>query len=79
MSYYEEKYRQRTIEYREEGHTLIETSQVFKVSVSTIRKWVKLKEENGNSKKKALNRTFIVNCVSVSVYKIFSIFVISIV
>ena len=36
---YPEKYRQRTLEYRQEGHTLEQTHQVFKVAIITIRKW----------------------------------------
>ncbi len=35
---YPEEYRKRTIEYRQEGHTLEETKEVFKVSISTIVK-----------------------------------------
>ena len=38
---YSEDYRKRTIEYRQEGHTLRETHEVFKVSVGTIRTWEK--------------------------------------
>ncbi len=36
---YSEEYRKRTIEYRQEGHTLEEIKEIFKVSKSTIRKW----------------------------------------
>ncbi len=45
---YPVKYRERTIEYRQEGHTLEETSKVFKVAVSTIREWAKRLKEKGN-------------------------------
>ena len=38
---YDEKYRKRTLEYRQEGHTLEQTSKVFKVAIITIRKWEK--------------------------------------
>jgi len=38
---YPEKYRKRVIEYREEGHTLEEIHRVFKIAISTIRKWEK--------------------------------------
>ena len=38
---YPEKYRIRTLEYRREGHTLEQTSNVFKVAVITIREWEK--------------------------------------
>ena len=44
---YSEDYRKRTIEYREEGHTLEETHEVFKVSISTIRAWEKQWKEKG--------------------------------
>ena len=49
---YPVKYRERTIEYREEGHTLEETSKTFKVAVSTIRKWEKQLKEKGDLKPK---------------------------
>ena len=55
---YDRKYRQRTIEYRQEGHTLEQTSRVFKVSVSTIRDWEKLRQETGDFGKRALKRSF---------------------
>ena len=55
---YDRKYRQRTIEYRKEGHTLEETSRVFKVSVSTILDWTKLYQETGGFEKRPLNRSF---------------------
>lgn len=44
---YSEDYRKRTIEYREEGHTLEETHRVFKVSISSIRTWEKQWKEKG--------------------------------
>jgi Transposase. len=55
---YDKKYRQRTIEYRQEGHTLEETSRVFKVSVSTILNWAKLCQETGGYDKRPLNRSY---------------------
>lgn len=58
MSYYVTQYRIRTIEYRQEGHTLKETSNTFKVSIPTIRKWEKQLKEKGNLDKKPLNRSF---------------------
>ena len=42
-----EDYRKRTIEYREEGHTLEKTHEVFNVSISTIRTWEKQWKEKG--------------------------------
>ena len=46
------KYRERTIEYRQGGHTLEQTHQIFKVSISTIQKWEKQLKEKGNLGKK---------------------------
>ena len=55
---YSKKYRERTIEYRQAGHTLDETHQTFKVSRSTIQRWEKQQEETGNLEKKKLHRSF---------------------
>ena len=55
---YSKKYRERTIEYRQEGHTLAETHQAFKVSRSTIQKWEKQFKETGDLGKKELHRGF---------------------
>ena len=55
---YDEKYRKRTLEYRQEGHTLEQTSKVFKVAIITIRKWEKQLREEGNLKKHAVKRPF---------------------
>lgn len=55
---YSKKYRERTIEYRQEGHTLEETHRIFKVSRSTIQKWEKQLKETGDLGKKELHRGF---------------------
>ena len=55
---YSKEYRERTIEYREAGHTLEETHQTFKVSRSTIQKWEKQLKETGDLGKKELHRSF---------------------
>ena len=55
---YDEKYRKRTLEYRQEGHTLEQTSKVFKVAIITIRKWEKQLREEGNLNKHAVKRPF---------------------
>ena len=52
------RYRERTIEYRQAGHSLEATHQVFKVSKSTIQKWEKQLKETGNLEKKDLHRSF---------------------
>jgi len=51
-------YRERIIKYRQEGHTLKETSEVFKVLILTIGEWENKLEEEGDLKNKPLNRTF---------------------
>ena len=53
---YPTKYRERTIEYRQEGHTLEETKAAFKLYYSTIRKWERQLEEKGDLKPKPLSR-----------------------
>ena len=55
---YSKRYRERTIEYRQAGHTLEETHQTFKVSRSTIQKWEKQLKETGDLGKKELHRGF---------------------
>ena len=55
---YSKRYRERTIEYRQTGHSLEETHQVFKVSKSTIQKWEKQLKETGDLAKKELHRIF---------------------
>jgi transposase len=55
---YPKKYRERTIEYRQEGHTLEETHNTFKVSISAIRTWEKQLKEKGHLEKKPLKRSF---------------------
>ena len=55
---YPTKYRERTIEYRQEGHTLKETQEVFHVCISTIRSWEKQWKEEGPLEKKPMQRSF---------------------
>ena len=55
---YSREYRERTIEYRQAGHTLEETHQVFKASISTIREWEKRLKETGCLEKNELHRSF---------------------
>ena len=55
---YPRKYRERTIEYRQAGHTLEETHQTFKVSRSTIQEWEKQLKETGDLGKKELHRSY---------------------
>ncbi len=55
---YPVKYRERTIEYRQEGHTLKETSKVFKVTITTIREWEKRLKEKGTLAPDTPRRSF---------------------
>ncbi len=55
---YSEKYRIRTLEYRREGHTLEQTSKVFKVDVTTIRNWEKRLKEEGSLANHEIKRPF---------------------
>ena len=52
---YSKKYRERTIEYRQNGHTLEQIHQIFKVSISAIQKWEKQLKEKGDLGKKELH------------------------
>ena len=42
---YDIKFKQRVIEYREEGHTFKETCKVFKISETTLIRWIKKEKE----------------------------------
>ena len=55
---YSRRYRERTIEYRQAGHSLEAPHQVFKVSKSMIQKWEKQLKETGDLEKKYLHRSF---------------------
>ncbi len=55
---YPVKYRERVVEYRQEGHTYAETKETFKVSISTICKWEKQLKEEGNLENKPLHRKY---------------------
>ena len=49
--------REIVLKYRDNGHTLEQTFAEFGIAISTIRKWEKLRSENGSLAKKELNRT----------------------
>ena len=55
---YSKDYKKRTIEYRQERHTLKETHKTFKVWTSTIQRWEKRLKETGDLEKKELHRSF---------------------
>ena len=42
---YDIKFKQRVIEYREEGHTFKETCKVFKISETTLIRWINKEKE----------------------------------
>ena len=55
---YSKDYRERTVEYRQLGHTYEETHKIFKVAISTIQRWEQQLKETGNLEKKELHRSF---------------------
>lgn len=46
------KYKEKTVEYKLEGHTISETSEMFKVPISTVKRWLKQYREFGHLEKK---------------------------
>jgi transposase len=38
---YNNKFRERAVEYRLEGHTIAATGDIFKIGTTTLKKWVK--------------------------------------
>jgi transposase len=53
---YSKDLRERVLAYNAAGHTLKETSKIFKVGTTTIKAWKKLLSANGNLEKKELER-----------------------
>jgi len=53
---YPKKFRERVLEFIEEGNTQKEAMRVYKVSKSAIQDWQKIKAESGNLEKRELNR-----------------------
>ena len=49
--------RSRVIEYLEKGHTQEETSEIFSVGITTIKRWKTLLSETGGLEKRPLNRS----------------------
>ena len=49
--------RSRVIDYLEKGHTQEETSILFSVGTSTIKRWLSLLSETGSLNKRPLNRS----------------------
>jgi transposase len=55
---YDKKYKERVVGYRLEGHTIAETSEIFKVSAYAIKTWTKQYKEKGILEKKKPVRPF---------------------
>ena len=53
---YSKDFRECAVKYRKAGHSVKETSEVFGVGETAIRKWVKRYEETGDLSDKKLNR-----------------------
>lgn len=53
---YEKRYKERAVEYKIEGHTLEETSKIFKVGTTALKQWIKEYKEKGDLPKKPLKR-----------------------
>ena len=49
--------RSRVIDYLKRGHTQEETSMIFSVGTTTIKRWLSLLSETGSLNKRPLNRT----------------------
>jgi transposase len=54
---YSKDLRERVIAYLEEGHTQEETSIIFKVGTTTIKRWLSLLSETGSLEKRPLDRS----------------------
>jgi transposase len=54
---YSEDLRERVIAYLKEGHTQEETREIYKVGVSTIKRWLALLSETGKLAKRPLERS----------------------
>ena len=55
---YDIKFRQRVIEYMDEGNSYRKTAEVFKVSLSTLQKWKSWLKETGTLEAKVRKRTW---------------------
>lgn len=51
-------FKERAVSYRLEGHTIAETSKIFRIGTDTLNRWVRQYRETGDLSKKPLNRTF---------------------
>ena len=53
---YDIKFKQRVIEYRNEGHTYKEICDVFKITEPTLTRWIKKEKDGKLEEKKISNR-----------------------
>ncbi|MCL1859874.1 MAG: IS630 transposase-related protein [Oscillospiraceae bacterium] len=53
---YDKKYRERAVQYRLDGHTVLETSKTFKIGTTTLKKWEKKYKATGDLSKEPLKR-----------------------
>src|SRR5215469_11701578 len=49
--------RSRAVDYARQGHTQEETSAVFQIGVTTLKRWLKQQTETGSLEKAKLNRS----------------------
>ena len=55
---YSKDFRKRAVAYKNEGHTIEETSKVFAIGKSTLNQWLKKYRETGDLSNKPLNRGY---------------------
>ncbi len=51
-------FKERAVSYCLEGHTVAETSKIFRIGTDTLNRWLRQYKETGDLSKKPLNRTF---------------------
>ena len=55
---YDIKFKQRAVEYQREGHTYKETCKVFKISETTLTRWINKEKEGKLGEVKTLLKDF---------------------
>ncbi len=55
---YSKDFKERAVEYKLEGHTISETSKIFKIGTDTLNRWLKQYRKTGDLSPKPLNRTY---------------------
>jgi transposase len=54
---YDKKYKERAVQYRMEGHTIEETSKIYQIGTTILKKWEKEYKATGDLSKKPLKRS----------------------